>query len=717
MYEEGGVRYVSMKQYGTILFYSSKDRPAVRYATGTTVYEECLHDGHFIGLYWSASGQIQRENVVDGFPDSKHALNGKYKPTLIPIESFGLEIDGQSLHNKWDYIGNEMRKGRREGEAEAVMSLKHRIRPVSVNVITRLGGTNAIVRYLEITNTGESHAALSGLSVFSGLIWDQTSNPMFKLGYLKSTKWGDEGDFEWILLTDNVLRIERTNFDMFSSPFWVLKNETTGQAFTISLAYSGEYYVELKTNRSEGTLIFSSGPAGLRPLRIIAPGEKIVTPSIHIMPSHSSGVKAIQEWHRHLRKSVIPKRPQGKEMYIIAGRVIEEPGDWILREIDIAADMGAEAFMVDAGWYGEKFDWWMQNRGDWFEGGFLPKGGLTAIRDYTHSKGMLFGLWMEPECLAATSTTAAAHPDWQLDDNLINLSNPEAAEYVEKSVFRIMGDFKLDFFKTDYNQRPYGAVIFRDGYLENVQWRHYEVLYDIYERALHKFPDMAMENCASGGGRNDLGMLSRFHYACVSDWTVFPHFIRAFNIMTQFIPPESLCYYHNHMPFAHLEADIETHLRVTLFCQPIFVGFGAQNMQDGLLAKRTKRYIALHKEFCSAILEGSPIVYHHTPYLGLTELEVDFLVLEYALPDRSAGYAGVFRIGEHTNVKSYLLRFGGVSRSKTYDVTFDNEQETICLSGNELIGSGINIFLERLNTSELILYRCRSDIKPMDVFL
>jgi hypothetical protein len=28
-------------------------------------------------------------------------------------------------------------------------------------------------------------------------------------------------------------------------------------------------------------------------------------------------------------------------MYTIAGRVVEEPGDWILKEIDIAAEMGA----------------------------------------------------------------------------------------------------------------------------------------------------------------------------------------------------------------------------------------------------------------------------------------------------------------------------------------------------------------------------------------
>jgi len=64
-------------------------------------------------------------------------------------------------------------------------------------------------------------------------------------------------------------------------------------------------------------------------------------------------------WNEHMRASVIPPRPKGNEMYTVAGRVVEYPDEWILREIDIAKEMGVEAFMVDAGWYGEKFaGWW-----------------------------------------------------------------------------------------------------------------------------------------------------------------------------------------------------------------------------------------------------------------------------------------------------------------------------------------------------------------------
>ena len=63
---------------------------------------------------------------------------------------------------------------------------------------------------------------------------------------------------------------------------------------------------------------------------------------------------------------MLAPRPAGKEFYTIAGRVVEETGAWIHREIEIAADMGVDAFMVDAGWYGDEFGGWWERRGDWW---------------------------------------------------------------------------------------------------------------------------------------------------------------------------------------------------------------------------------------------------------------------------------------------------------------------------------------------------------------
>ena len=220
---------------------------------------------------------------------------------------------------------------------------------------------------------------------------------------------------------------------------------------------------------------------------------------------------AIANWYDHLRTSVIPSRPYDKKMYTITGRVVEEPGDWMLREIDIAAEMGSEAFMIDAGWYGERFEHWHHNRGDWYTGKFLADGYMAAICEYVHSKGMLFGLWMEPETMGKNSKVLEEHPNWILnsdgknagypgyDGQLIDLSNREAALYIEKSILNVINEYKLDFLKLDYNLRlPEGGQNLRDGFAEGEEWRHFEVIYGIFDRVLKEYPAIALENCAGG---------------------------------------------------------------------------------------------------------------------------------------------------------------------------------------------------------------------------
>jgi alpha-galactosidase len=70
-------------------------------------------------------------------------------------------------------------------------------------------------------------------------------------------------------------------------------------------------------------------------------------------------------------------------------------------------------------------------------------------------------------------------------------------------------------------------------------WRHYEALYGIFDRLHARKPNLLLENCASGGGRTDLGLLRRFHYTWITDWPVLPRGVKIFNGMTLALPPEA----------------------------------------------------------------------------------------------------------------------------------------------------------------------------------
>ncbi|MEI6914452.1 MAG: glycoside hydrolase family 36 protein [Armatimonadota bacterium] len=691
---------------------AANERPTARYVSGTMVCEEALENGRLIGVYWSATGQVQRENVTARLPG--------LDSLAMPLNVFEMDIDGQSLHNRWDWVGAYERKSAKAGTVEAVVELKHQVRPVRLKVVTRLDGSSVLVRWLEITNTGTVPSALSRVSPWSGRLWNTDPNwrspslptASYSLGYQPGDKPSLEGDFTWIKLPQECFSIERTQGRTFGPPYFILKNEWSSETCFMALEWSGNFRAEF-VNRPNESLFFRLGPLGPAPLRLIEPGETICSPAVHLGMMHCGTDAAIGNWHDHIRRSVLPPRPEGKEMYTVAGRVVEEPGEWILREVDIAAEMGVEAFMVDAGWYGEKFSTWWSQRGDWVEGNWLP-GGMAGIREYVHKKGLLFGLWIEAEAISPASKLYKDHPDWVLttDDKreiplALNLAKPEVAKFVEDSVVGIIRDFKLDFFKLDYNMSVLeGGQNLRDGYAEHEWWRHMDVLHSIFDKVRYEYPSVALENCSSGGGRNDLSMLSRFHYACESDFSTFPESIRAINTLTLFLPPEAICYYHNHSHFAHQTADLDTHLRVTLFATPIFCGFGGQDAdRSTAYFARTRKYIEMAKGFCREVMSNRARVYHHTPYIGVKS-PADWCVLEYGLDDHKKGYVGVFKINP-SGPDEYVLHPSGVDRSLNYEVTFDNTGEKVQVSGLELANSGLRIRLESGLTSELILYMAR----------
>lgn len=201
-----------------------------------------------------------------------------------------------------------------------------------------------------------------------------------------------------------------------------------------------------------------------------------------------------------------------------------------------------------------------------------------------------------------------------------------------------------------------------------------------------------------------MGMLSRFHYACESDMSTFPQSIRTINAMTLFVPPEAICYYHNHIQYAHLTADLDSHLRVTLFATPIFVGFGTQDAdRSTTYFAKTRRYIELAKTFCRPIMADHPVVYHHTPSIG-TFIPAQWCVLEYASRDKTRAYVGAFRIGSDKGSTEYVLRPCGLDISRDYWVTLDNSGQKVRMSGWDLVNKGLTIRLDATLTSELVLF-------------
>jgi alpha-galactosidase len=192
----------------------------------------------------------------------------------------------------------------------------------------------------------------------------------------------------------------------------------------------------------------------------------------------------------------------------------------------VAADLGAELFTIDAGWYGDgaSIDW-SKALGDWRVNRARLPGGLEEVAAEVRRLGMRFGLWFEIECADPSSPLAKAHPDWFLTDrqgkrigprDVLDFGKPEVLEHVKGVIDEFMATYKLDYIKMDFNTDP---RIENDDYTqaEDPLYRHYRGLADLWTYMRTKYPALIIENCASGSLRQELMSVAYTDTHWVSD--------------------------------------------------------------------------------------------------------------------------------------------------------------------------------------------------------
>ncbi|MFT4029071.1 MAG: alpha-galactosidase [Protaetiibacter sp.] len=186
--------------------------------------------------------------------------------------------------------------------------------------------------------------------------------------------------------------------------------------------------------------------------------------------------------------------------------------------IDAAARAGAEVFCVDAGWYSDIADWG-DTMGAWEESRVRFPRGFRVVFDAIRARGMIPGLWLEPEVMGIDCVAADQLPDdayflrggerlIEARRYLLDLRHPAARARLDAVLDRVIDDYGLGYVKLDYNVSPgagtdAGAHSVGDGLLEYTR-AHRDWLAALVER----HPDLIVENCASGAMRADWSLLS-----------------------------------------------------------------------------------------------------------------------------------------------------------------------------------------------------------------
>ena len=223
-------------------------------------------------------------------------------------------------------------------------------------------------------------------------------------------------------------------------------------------------------------------------------------------------------FQRHLRDRIVPwvgERPSRPVHYNCWEAVYFDHKLDILKDIaERAADLGAERFVLDDGWFGQRDDD-TRSLSDWQVDPRKYPDGLDPLISHIHGLGMSFGIWFEPEMINPDSDLHREHPDWALggedqtlgrNQKALNMALPEVRDFVYDRMAAILGAHDIDYIKWDHNR----VLPMPDA----AQTRG---SYALIDRLRADFPHVEIESCASGGGRIDFGILSRTQRVWLSD--------------------------------------------------------------------------------------------------------------------------------------------------------------------------------------------------------
>jgi alpha-galactosidase len=184
---------------------------------------------------------------------------------------------------------------------------------------------------------------------------------------------------------------------------------------------------------------------------------------------------------------------------------------------------------MDDGWFGQRNDD-KAGLGDWTVNPQKFPNGLKPLISYVNGLGMDFGLWVEPEMVNPNSDLYRQHPDWAMNfpgrprsearnQLILNLARDDVKEHTVLD--RLLAENHIKFIKWDMNRH-----FSEPGWPEvpvpeqkKIWVKYVTNLYEIIDRLRAKHPQLEIEACSGGGGRVDLGILSRVEQVWTSDNT------------------------------------------------------------------------------------------------------------------------------------------------------------------------------------------------------
>lgn len=358
--------------------------------------------------------------------------------------------------------------------------------------------------------------------------------------------WAQEMKPETTQLTHGIKTLDSklgARANLYAPPTFQLSfdrpaTENEGRVLLGQLAWSGNFKIDFELDSYHHLRLM----AGINPHASeypLAANQSFTTPSFIFTYSGKGLGEASRNLHRWAKKYRL-MNGEGSRMTLL--------NNWEATYFDFdetkliglfkgAKKLGVDMFLLDDGWFGNKYPRNGDNAGlgDWQENvKKLPHGVGYLVKEAT-AAGVKFGIWVEPEMVNPKSELYEKHPDWVIkqperpehyfrNQLVLDLSNPTVQDFV----FGVLDNLftknpGIAFIKWDCNAVIYNAhsqYLEKSGQQQSQLYVDYvKGLYKVLDRIRARYPEVAMMLCSGGGGRVDYEALKYFTEFWLSDNT------------------------------------------------------------------------------------------------------------------------------------------------------------------------------------------------------
>jgi alpha-galactosidase len=369
-------------------------------------------------------------------------------------------------------------------------------------------------------------------------------------------------------------------------------------------------------------------------------------------------------------------------------------------QIERAAGVGAELFILDYDWFPRMGDWWSDPQR-------FPEG-VETISAQVKAAGMKFGLWMGLGQVHQDSQVAREHPEWLVTQDgaaitggwglrALCLAYPPCRDWVLEQASRVIEQYGVEWLKHDFDLIPisdahHHAPGATDTRIESVLGFYY-IMEGLHER----FPGLYLDNWTPATGGADLGNFQRHHSTMLCDWYSAVTVRSALHGLSHLLPPQRTHAYLR--MFSAADERSPYHYRSGSF------GNGMYLLNDPLLWDEATMAVARQE---LERLKQDRDLFRSGEVYTLIPKQPDHFGWEARFVYSRAegrGMAQVFRNHDPSAERQVIFR--GLEAEASYEVRFVDAGQNCVAPGSELMTTGVSVRLSSPFSSEILRLRRR----------